>query len=216
MYEVAHPLRVKFADTFSRVGAEHVFEELTHLFFITVQTGRLGCLHPIGAGEGASANRMNASTSKISELGASIKRRMSSRRSRSYPISVSRSRNGRRRSGSLQISRSSFEDELREIWSDPDSRNAFLQCLTEMGYDRERLADMRRLIEAPDSDIFDVLGYIRFTLAPLVRAERVETAKATGMDSYEEEMREFLDYVLRSYAKDGIRELDIQRRSHFI
>jgi len=61
-----------------------------------------------------------------------------------------------------------------------------------------------------------VLGYIRFTLAPLARIERVETAKATGMDGYEEEMREFLDYVLGSYAKDGIRELDTQRLSHFI
>ena len=85
-----------------------------------------------------------------------------------------------------------------------------------MGYYRERLADMRRLIDAPNSDIFDVLGYIRFTLAPLARTERVETAKATGMDGYEEEMREFLDYVLDSYAKDGIRELDTQRLSHFI
>lgn len=108
------------------------------------------------------------------------------------------------------------EDELREIWSEPDRRKAFLQRLTEMGYDRERLAEMRRLIDAPNSDIFDVLGYIRFTLAPLARAERVETAKATGMDGYEEEMREFLDYVLDSYAKDGIRELDTQRLSHFI
>ena len=39
---------------------------------------------------------------------------------------------------------------------------------------------------------------------------------ATGMDGYEDEMRQFLDYVLGSYAKDGIRELDTQRLSHFI
>ena len=108
------------------------------------------------------------------------------------------------------------EDELREIWGDPDRRAEFLQRLTEMGYDRERLNDMRRLIDAPNSDIFDVLGYIRFTLAPLARSERVETAVATGMDGYEDEMRQFLDYVLGSYAKDGIRELDTQRLSHFI
>ena len=75
---------------------------------------------------------------------------------------------------------------------------------------------MRRLIYAPNSDIFDVLGYIRFTLAPLARAERAETAKATGMDGYEPEMREFLDYVLGSYVKDGIRELDTERLSHFV
>ncbi len=108
------------------------------------------------------------------------------------------------------------EDDLRAIWSDPEHRTGFLQRLTEMGYDSERMDDMRRLIDAPNSDIFDVLAYIRFTLAPLARAERVETAKTTGMDGYEEEMREFLNYVLVSYAKDGIHELDTQRLSHFI
>ena len=108
------------------------------------------------------------------------------------------------------------EDELRAIWSEPYRRNAFLQRLVEMGYDRERLSDMRTLIDAPNSDIFDVLGYIRFTLAPLPRAERAETAKTTGMDGYAPEMREFLDYVLGSYVKDGIRELDTERLSHFV
>lgn len=58
--------------------------------------------------------------------------------------------------------------------------------------------------------------YIRFTLAPLARAERAETAKSTGMDGYEPEMREFLDYVLGSYVKDGIRELGTERLSHFV
>ena len=108
------------------------------------------------------------------------------------------------------------ENELRDIWSDPDWRAAFLQRLTGTGYDRERLADMRRLIDASNSAIFDVLGYIRFTLAPLARAERVETAKATGMGGYEGEMRKCLNYVLGSYAKNGIRELDTKRLSHFV
>ncbi len=108
------------------------------------------------------------------------------------------------------------EDELREIWSDPDARTAFIARLTEMGYDRDRLDDMRRLIDAPKSDIFDVLAYIRFTLAPLARSDRVETAKATGMDGYEIEMREFLDFVLQSYASQGIRELEPRRISDFL
>ena len=108
------------------------------------------------------------------------------------------------------------EDELRAIWSDPESRKGFLQRLTEMGYDSERLDDMRRLIDAPNSDIFDVLAYVRFTLAPLARSERVETAKAAGMDGYEEEMREFLSYVLQSYELQGIRELDSAKLTGFL
>ena len=108
------------------------------------------------------------------------------------------------------------EDELRAIWSDPERRSAFLQRLSELGYDSDRLDDMRRLIDAPNSDIFDVLAYIRFTLAPLARAERVETAKAAGMDGYEEEMREFLSYVLQSYELQGIRELEPAKLSDFL
>jgi type I restriction enzyme R subunit len=64
------------------------------------------------------------------------------------------------------------EDELREVWSEPDRRERFLQRLTDMGYDSDRLDDMRRLIDAPNSDIFDVLAYVRFELAPLARSQR--------------------------------------------
>ena len=99
------------------------------------------------------------------------------------------------------------EDELRAIWSDPARRSAFIQRLIELGYDADRIEDMRRLIDAPNSDIFDVLAYVRFTLAPLTRSQRAEAARSTGLSGYEPEMREFLDYVLRAYEAHGIAEL---------
>ncbi len=108
------------------------------------------------------------------------------------------------------------EDELRSVWSDPDARTAFIARLSEMGYDRDRLDDMRRLIDAPNSDIFDVLAYIRFTLAPLARTDRVDMARTSGMDGYEVEMREFLDFVLQSYSVQGIRELEPGRLGDFL
>lgn len=61
------------------------------------------------------------------------------------------------------------EDELRKIWSDPERREGFIERLSELGYDSDCMEDMRRLIDAPHSDIFDVLAYVRFTLAPLAR-----------------------------------------------
>lgn len=51
------------------------------------------------------------------------------------------------------------EDELRAIWSDPERREGFLQRLAELGYAGDRVNDMRRLIDAPNSDIFDALAY---------------------------------------------------------
>jgi len=99
------------------------------------------------------------------------------------------------------------EDELRAIWSDPDRREAFIQRLADLGYDSDRLDDMRRLIDAPNSDIFDVLAYVRFTLAPVARTQRVQSAMSTGLGGYEREMRSFLEYVLGNYQRNGIGEL---------
>ncbi len=101
------------------------------------------------------------------------------------------------------------EDELRAVWSDPERREGFIQRLSELGYDADRMEDMRRLIDAPNSDVFDVLAYVRFTLAPLARTERAEAARAAGLGGYEFEMRQFLDYVLQAYAAHGVEELSL-------
>ena len=108
------------------------------------------------------------------------------------------------------------EDELRAIWSDPDRREAFQQRLADLGYGADRLDDMRRLIDAPNSDIFDVLAYVRFTLAPLSRRQRAGTAKTTGLDGYQREMRSFLEYVLEAYERPGVDELASSKIADFL
>lgn len=108
------------------------------------------------------------------------------------------------------------EEQLRDIWSDPEQRAAFIERLAEMDYDHDRLDDMRRLIDAPDSDIFDVLAYIRFTLAPLARRERADRARETGLAGYETEMRAFLNYILLAYEQHGVNELASERIPDFL
>ena len=108
------------------------------------------------------------------------------------------------------------EDELRQVWSDPERRVAFIRRLAEMGYDEDRLHDMQRLIDAPDSDIFDVLAYVRFMLAPLTREARVNAVQATCLSGYEQEMRAFLEYVLDAYRRQGIDELAPAKLADFL
>ena len=108
------------------------------------------------------------------------------------------------------------EDELRAIWSDPDRREAFMQRLIDLGYDNERLDDMRRLIDAPNSDIFDVLAYVRFALVPMARSQRVRAAQATGLQGYEREMTAFLEYVLGNYERNGVGELASSKVADFL
>ncbi len=100
------------------------------------------------------------------------------------------------------------EDELRKLWSQPDTRKALLESLTEKGYGDEQLGEIRRMIDAEKSDLFDVLAYIAFALAPITRAERVETRRSLIMSHYEEKLQLFLEFVLAQYVNEGVGELD--------
>lgn len=103
------------------------------------------------------------------------------------------------------------EDELRALWSQPDTRKALLQGLAEKGFGSEQLTEIGRMIEAEKSDVFDVLGYIAFALAPISRAERVETRKGKILGRYDLKLQAFLDFVLAQYVTQGVEELDQEK-----
>jgi type I restriction enzyme, R subunit len=50
------------------------------------------------------------------------------------------------------------EDELRALWSVPDTRKMLLGGLAEKGFGHEQLIEMQRIIDAEKSDLFDVLA----------------------------------------------------------
>jgi type I restriction enzyme, R subunit len=58
------------------------------------------------------------------------------------------------------------EDELRALWGQPDTRKALLESLSEKGYGDEQLSEIKRMIDAEKSDLYDVLAYIAFALPP--------------------------------------------------
>ncbi len=99
------------------------------------------------------------------------------------------------------------EDELRRIWSKPDTRKALLEALSEKGYGDEQLGEIRRMIDAEKSDLYDVLVYIAYALWPITRAERVETHKELIFSHYDENLQAFLDFVLAQYVNEGVGEL---------
>jgi len=110
----------------------------------------------------------------------------------------------------------SGEDELRAKWSDPDLRVHLQTALEERGYDADRLEEMQLLIDAKDSDVFDVLAYVRFSLDPKTRHERADAARRQGLSGYEAEMREFLRDVLSAYEREGAAELGYDKLSRFL
>jgi type I restriction enzyme R subunit len=108
------------------------------------------------------------------------------------------------------------EDELRAVWSRPDTRRALLDSLAEKGFGREQLDEMKRIIDAENSDIFDVLSYIRFALPAITREERVETHKGKIFSHYDYKQQAFIDFVLQQYVKEGVEELDQEKLPDFI
>src|SRR6185437_7266945 len=71
------------------------------------------------------------------------------------------------------------EDELRALWSAPDTRKMLLNGLTEKGFGHEQLAEMQKIIDAERSDLFDVLAYVAYALPPVTREERAAHAKVS-------------------------------------
>ncbi len=99
------------------------------------------------------------------------------------------------------------EDELRALWGRPDTRKALLEGLAEKGFGEEQLAEAKIMIDAENSDVFDVLAYIAFTLAPISREERVALNKERIYTKYNYKQQEFLGFVLNQYVKEGVGEL---------
>ena len=69
------------------------------------------------------------------------------------------------------------EDELRALWSDPETRAKLLIGLAEKGFGSEQLTEMQKIIDAENSDLFDVLAYVAYALPMLTRQERAAQAK---------------------------------------
>lgn len=103
------------------------------------------------------------------------------------------------------------EEELRRIWSVPSTRRTLIKNLEEAGYGRDELSTLKKLINAENCDIFDVLEYISFAIKPISREERVQKAKPLIFNQLTERQKDFLDFVLSKYVETGVEELDQEK-----
>ncbi len=108
------------------------------------------------------------------------------------------------------------EDELRVLWGRPDTRKKLLEGLEEKGYGMQQLAEVGKLIEAEKSDLYDVLAYIAFNMAPVTRAERVDSHRDAIFHGHDYKQQEFLRFVLGHYVARGVRELDTDKLPQLI
>jgi type I restriction enzyme R subunit len=103
------------------------------------------------------------------------------------------------------------EDQLRAIWSDPATRKKLLAELAAKGFDAGPLAEMQKVIEAQNSDLFDVLAYVAFASAPQTRQERARRAMEKAQQQFVDRQQAFIDFVLAQYVKQGVDELSEEK-----
>ena len=105
------------------------------------------------------------------------------------------------------------EDELRTLWSVPETRSKLLDSLADAGFGAAQLAEMQRAIDAENSDLFDVLAYVAWESPPLTRTDRAEAARVQIHSTFNEKQQAFLDFVLAHYVSEGVSELDQKKLS---
>ena len=106
------------------------------------------------------------------------------------------------------------EDELRSIWSTPDTRKALLAGLADKGFGREAMLEMQKIIAAENSDLFDVLANVAFASIPQLRKARAERAHTITTSAHmTDKQKVFIDFVLQQYVSQGVEELDQEKLS---
>lgn len=108
------------------------------------------------------------------------------------------------------------EDELRAIWSLPETRKALLMGLADKGFGKDMMVEMQKAVDAEKSDLFDVLAYVAFALPTLTREERAANAQSAIHANFNDKQQGFLDFVLAQYVQQGGDELDQEKLSPLI
>ncbi len=103
------------------------------------------------------------------------------------------------------------EEELRKIWSNPGTRKAFLEKIAELGYGKDELETLQKMISAEESDLFDVLSYVSFAIKPITREKRVDAASPAIFKGLDSKQKDFLEFVLSKYIDSGVDELDEEK-----
>lgn len=103
------------------------------------------------------------------------------------------------------------EDELRTLWSLPDTRKKLLEGLAEKGFGKDQLGEMQKIIDAENSDLFDVLAHVAFALQPITRKERAASAHKEIHDHFSDKQQAFLGFVLAHYVHEGVEELEQEK-----
>ncbi len=105
------------------------------------------------------------------------------------------------------------EDDLRERWSQPETRQQLLDLLEQSGFQEEKLNLMRRFLEMENCDMLDVLSYLAYNTTPIDRQRRADILREDYENKISEQQKAFVNFVLEMYVRNGFKELGMDKLS---
>jgi hypothetical protein len=108
------------------------------------------------------------------------------------------------------------EEELRKLWSNPQTRKVLLDKLDEAGFPKSDLLTLQKLVDMEKSDLYDVLEYVfNGDYIAITREARAKAAEVTIFALLNDRQKEFISFVLSKYIEIGVDELD-QKKLPFL
>ena len=98
-------------------------------------------------------------------------------------------------------------DDLREKWSQPETRQELLELLEQSGFSEEKLNMVRDFMGYEKCDLLDVLDFLAYNTTPIEREKRAEIVRKTTMNKLSDEQKSFVDFILSKYIEFGFKEL---------
>ena len=103
------------------------------------------------------------------------------------------------------------EEDLRERWSQPESRQQLLNVLEESGFPEDKLEMTRRFLELEQCDMLDVLAFLAYNTTPMERQRRAEILQAQAIKQYSKAQQDFVNYIMQLYVRNGFKELSSEK-----
>lgn len=103
------------------------------------------------------------------------------------------------------------EEDLRKRWAQPDTREQLLELLEQSGFPEDKLEMTRKFLNLEECDMLDVLAYLAYNSTPMDRKRRAEILMKEAMKECTEAQREFVDYIMQLYVRNGFKELGTEK-----
>ena len=108
------------------------------------------------------------------------------------------------------------EEDLRQQWGRPDTRQALLNQLEREGYAEDKLEMVRHVLCMEECDLFDVLAFLAYKTTPMERQRRVELVKRDYVERMTKQQQQFYGLIMDHYARQGFKELAMENLKSYI